>query len=438
MNIKKTLARFLVLAAVFAFLLSGCSFSNNTDHAAVEEDQQKQFSFSIVYAGGDVAHKQAVSTMIAAFERSHPNITITEINSGSGTYLEYLKTKDAVGEFPDLVEMRDTQMFADAGLIAELPEDLTMLFRSIPTVNGKVYNAPLELPAPQGIIYNKEIFRQAGISREPRTYREFLEDCAKIKRLGITPIVVGGKDIWHMGFWVNKFLMDNVYADNPDWNAQRTAGQVSWTDAGPMKAMKQLSELWKNGDVDPKFITIADNQTASYLAYGKAAMLYSGPWMFRQILEIDAGFELGFFALPDNEGNIVVNGLPSPAGWSISSDAAADPDKLKVIKQFLYFFFNEEQYPNYLSVVGGIPSTSAYISYKTTQPMRKVLAIMNDPKTKKSLMMSSFWGKNDLPPDFRNWFYKLVQDMLSGSYTVEEAMKMADREWDRQEAALPK
>jgi raffinose/stachyose/melibiose transport system substrate-binding protein len=52
------------------------------------------------------------------------------------------------------------------------------------------------------------------------------------------------------------------------------------------------------------------------------------------------------------------------------------------------------------------------------------------------MMMNNFWGKNDLPPDFRNWFYKLVQDMLRGSYTVEEAMKMADREWDGDEAAV--
>ena len=41
--------------------------------------------------------------MIGAFEKSHPNIVIDEVNeTWTGTYVEYLRMKDAVGEFPHL------------------------------------------------------------------------------------------------------------------------------------------------------------------------------------------------------------------------------------------------------------------------------------------------------------------------------------------------
>ncbi|GJM76132.1 hypothetical protein HMSSN036_83480 [Paenibacillus macerans] len=47
---------------------------------------------------------------------ANPQIKIKDISeTTSAAYLDWLKTKDAVGEFPDLVEMRDTEVFADAG-----------------------------------------------------------------------------------------------------------------------------------------------------------------------------------------------------------------------------------------------------------------------------------------------------------------------------------
>ena len=110
----KTRITLLSYAGRVDAVATGCGPSYEIDNTSYG---QQQFSFSIVYAGGDLAHKQGMSTVIADFERSHPNIQVNEISSGSGSYLDFLRTKDAVGEFPDLVEMRDTQMFATLVLL---------------------------------------------------------------------------------------------------------------------------------------------------------------------------------------------------------------------------------------------------------------------------------------------------------------------------------
>jgi len=279
-------------------VLSGCSskannlFKNTTSAA---DDDMDVLTFSIVYADGDRAHKQGITTIISDFERSHPNISISAINeTWTGSYAGFLKMKEAVGELPDLIEMRDTQLFADADLLQELPEDLIALFNTTFDVNGAIYTAPLEATAPQGIIYNKKILRQAGMAVPPKSMDEFLQYCEKIKGMGIDPIVVGGKDLWHMGFWINKFLIDEVYIHNPDWNSDRSAGKVSWTDPGPTNAITELKLLWDNGYVAPGFLVTADNQTVSMLLSGEVAMLYSGPWMFSQISSADPTFEYGF------------------------------------------------------------------------------------------------------------------------------------------------
>ena len=289
---------------------------------------------------------------------------------------------------------------------------------------------PLDLPAPQGIIYSKAIFKQAGIHELPKTYSEFLVDCDKIKKLGIDPIVVGGKDREQLGFWINKFLIDEVYVHNPNWNANRSEGKVSWTDPGPMKAMNKLVSLWKRGYVAPGFLSTAGNQTVSILVLGQAAMLYSGPWMFNQIKAADPSFEYGFFALPDDNGKINTAGAPTAAGWSISAKAAADPAKLEIITQFLHYFYDEDQYPRYLQAVNGIPSTKEEINYQQSEAMVDMLHVINDPKIRKSMSIDDFSGRNTPPSHFSDWFYQTAQDWLTGNMSVETAMKQADREWD--------
>ncbi|WP_379151626.1 ABC transporter substrate-binding protein [Paenibacillus sp. sgz5001063] len=422
---------------VAILLLSACrnSYTGDSDGKQAEDrvDHDKQeVHFTIAYAAGDPATKQAIVATIEAFTSAHPNIIIQDSSElSSSAYLDWLKMKDAVGEFPDLVEIRDTEAFASAGKIVELPTDLLELFDRLPEVNGKVWNAPLFGNAPQGIIYSKQAYANAGITRLPRTYTEFLEIQTKLKADGMTPLVVGGKDIFHIGFWVNKFLIDEVYAKEPDWNAKRTKRQVSFADKQVVHAMTDFKTLFQS-DVNDDWLTTADNQTASILTSGKAAQLFSGTWMFSQIEEADPDFQYGFYAVPDREGRRNVVGLPSPAGWSLSAQAAKDTEKTEAIKEFIRFFFSQGPYSKFLASINGLPSTKAKISYETGEQMQTALSLMADPDVTKSLMINNWWGDNLIPPDFRNWFYKLLEEMVLNDGNVAEYMKRADQEYDRQ------
>ncbi|GIP57684.1 ABC transporter substrate-binding protein [Paenibacillus woosongensis] len=362
----------------------------------------------------------------------NPHIKIKDLSeTTSSAYLDWLKTKDAVGEFPDLVEMRDTEVFADAGKIVELPADLLDLFEAPPEVDGKVWNAPMQVNAPQGIIYSKKAYADAGVTELPKTYDEFIEIQEKLKATGISPIVVGGKDIFHMGFWVNKFLIDAVYAEDPDWNSKRTAQQASFTEDKVVRAMTDFKDLFQKY-VDKGWLSTGDNQTASILVSGKAAQLYSGTWMFTQIAEADPNFEFGFYAVPDREGKINVIGLPSPAGWSISTEASQDADKVEAIKEFIRFFFEPENYSNYLASINAIPSTKAEVTYETSEQMQVALDLIADPTVNKSLAINNWWGDNLIPPQFRNWYYKLLQELVVKDGDVADYMKQADTEYDNQ------
>ncbi|UQZ37250.1 ABC transporter substrate-binding protein [Paenibacillus sp. PK3_47] len=445
---NKTIIKLSTLLLAATTVLSACGSNNSSSGnagsnsnnggsatdapAAAATDSKKEVSFTIGYASGDPATKEAIAATVKAYMEANPNVKIKDISeTSSAAYLDWLKTKDAVGEFPDLVEMRDTQVFADAGKIVELPADLLDLFDNPPQVDGKVWNAPLSVNVPQGIIYSKKAYADAGVTELPKTYDEFLVIQEKLKASGITPLVVGGKDIFHMGFWVNKFLIDEVYTKDPDWNSKRTAKTVSFTDANVVQAMTDFKELFKNY-VDKGWLSTGDNQTASILVSGKAAQLFSGTWMFSQIQDADPSFEFGFYAIPDRAGKVNVIGLPSPAGWSLSADAAKDADKTEAIKDFIRFFFSPEQYAPYLASINAIPSTKEKVSYEAGEQMQVALDLIADPNVTKSLAINNWWGENLIPPQFRNWFYKLLQDLVVKDENVAEYMKQADTEYDAQ------
>lgn len=431
--LKKAKFRLTALMLAAAMILGACG--GNIGAGAGETGAERggdKVSFTIGYAAGDPAAKKAIADTVKRFMEANPDIEIKDLSeNSSSSYLDWLKTKDAVGEFPDLVEMRDTEVFADAGKIVELPSDLLDLFDSPPVVEGKVWNAPLSMNVPQGIIYSKKAYADAGITELPKTYDEFIAIQEKLKASGITPLVVGGKDIFHMGFWVNKFLIDEVYAKDPDWNSKKTAKEVSFTDANVVQAMTDYKELFQNY-VDKGWLSTPDNQTVSFLISGKAAQLYSGTWMFSQIEEADPNFEYGFYAVPDRVGKVNIIGLPSPAGWSLSAEAAKDPEKTEAIKKFIRFFFEPAQYSQYLASINGIPSTKEEVTYETGEAMQTALDLMNDPNVTKSLAINNWWGENLIPPQFRNWFYKKLQEMVVNDGDVKTYMQQVDTEYDNQ------
>ncbi|MDO3413256.1 extracellular solute-binding protein [Saccharibacillus sp. CPCC 101409] len=428
---KRNTLTALTLSA--ALLLSACGTGGSAQRSGTAADGgDKKVSFTIGYAAGDPAARKAIADTVQRFTEANPEIEIKDLSeNSSSSYLDWLKTKDAVGEFPDLVEMRDTEVFADAGKIVELPTGLLDLFDSPPEVEGKVWNAPLVLNSPQGIIYSKKAYADAGIGELPKTYDEFIAVQEKLKAGGITPLVVGGKDIFHMGFWVNKFLIDDVYAEDPDWNSKKTNKEVSFADDNVVQAMTDYKELFENY-VDKGWLSTPDNQTASILVSGKAAQLFSGTWMFTQIEEADPGFEYGFYAVPDRRGKVNVIGLPSPAGWSLSADAAKDPAKQEAIEKFIRFFFEPDQYAQYLASINGLPSTKEKVEYETGEAMQVALDLMNDPDVTKSLAINNWWGENLIPPQFRNWFYKKLQEMVVANGDVKTYMRQVDEEYDNQ------
>lgn len=416
---KKRLFATLLCSAMTASVICGSAVA---EEAIVTEPTELTF----IFADGDEGMKASMNEIVNRFNEAYEDITVTIEPGNGGAYSEFLKTKDSVGEFPDIMEMRDTAMYVRAGKLEPLSEEIQALFLTTMEFNGNVYTAPLGGENTQGIIYNKAYFDENGFA-EPATYEEFITLCQTIKDKGdMAPLVVGGQDIWHMGFLFHKAYNDQVLSADPEFIKHCYEGTKDFSDEtvkATFEEMKEIMQFAQDG-----WTSTPDAQITTFLVSDMAAMMYSGTHMFSQIQQADPEFEMGWFAIPSPDGQTRLVGGAGVGGLAISAEAAQDANKKAAAEAFIKFFFEPENYKIYCEKLSAIPTT-------VNQPELDVLSVFQEviDATTAADDLAPMWngrvGENELPPDFRNFTYKTLVEVLQGTREIDSACEEMNKTW---------
>ncbi len=430
---KKTIAAFLAGVMVFG-ALTGCGSSGSdeggaggsTGDGADESDKKASIELTYIFADGDEGAKESMNEIVNRFNEANPDITVTIEPGNGGAYSEFLKTKDSVGEFPDVMEMRDTAVYVRAEKLEPLSDDITGLFKSTTDFDGKVYTAPLGGENTNGIIYNKKYFDDNGL-KEPETYDEFLELCETIKEKGdMSPLVVGGQDIWHMGFWFHKAYNDQVLSQDPDFIEHCYDGSKDFSDETMKETFKELQDILQYAQ--DGWSSTPDAQITTFLVNDMAAMMYSGTHMFSQIQAAAPDFEVGWFPIPSPDGKLRLVGGGGVGGLAISAEAAEDPDKKEAAEKFIKFFFEPENYKVYCEKLSAVPVTTEQPDMDVTEVFQEVIDATNTADDL-APMWNGRTGNNELPPDFRNFTYKTLIEVLQGTRDIDSACDELNKTW---------
>lgn len=123
-----------------------------------------------------------------------------------------------------------------------------------------------------GILYNKDIFEEAGITEIPTNFETFKDACEKVKAIGKTPIYESGAAQWHLGVWLGG-LTTQVEAENPGFYAGlNDNSQVMADQEGLAKALDQMVELNDAGYFGEDFMANTWEDAPSKMASGDYAM----------------------------------------------------------------------------------------------------------------------------------------------------------------------
>ncbi len=405
-----------------------------TDSATTTEAETSEevvvTEMSFIFADGDEGAKAIMNTVVNGFNESHPEYNIT-IQAGDGSaYSEIVQAKVQTGEFPDIVEMRDTAIYVRAGMLEPISPEVEALFQSTVKFDGVTYTAPMSGGNTMGIIYNAAYFAENGLE-EPTTWDEFIALCDQIKALGdMSPLVVGASDVWHMGFLYQICYGNSVTANNPNFIADCYAGTEDFLSDNFREAMEDLTNIISSY-AQTGWASTADAQIATFLVNDMSAMMCSGTHMFDQIAQADPDFEMGWFPIPDEDGKLHLIGGGGASGWALSAESAQDPTIKAGFDAFMMYFFEPANYKTYCETISMTPTTVADTGMEASPIFQEVLdAVRDDADTLNGVMWNGEVGDKELPPDFRNFVYKTVIEIAGGSKTLDAGIAEIQTQWE--------
>ena len=156
---------------------------------------------------------------------------------------------------------------------------------------GSVMTIPYQ-PFVFTMMYNKDIFNQAGITTLPKTWDEFLVVCQKLNDIGIPAITVDDAYMACLfGYTVNRLVGMNV-----------TLAMVRNNDFGGPHVLR-FGQIWenmaRNGFVHPNAAgNVWPAGQVNEFAQGRAAMYLNGTWLPNEIRGNAPNFNWGSFAFP--------------------------------------------------------------------------------------------------------------------------------------------
>lgn len=303
----------------------------------------------------DPAPKAAFEALIADFEAANPDVKVT-VNlfdhEGYKTAIRNFLTADS----PDLANWyagNRMAPFVKAGQFTDvsdvwaengLNESLASAASSM-TIDGKQWGVPYTYYQ-WGIYFNKDVYKAAGVD-VPKTWDEFVANCAKFQAAGVDCLTTGSKALWPTaGIFDYLDLRTNGY----DFHMQLTSGDIPWTDDRVKAVFAEWAKVVPYTTANHAAIDWQD--AAALLVQGKAANYVMGNFAVATFK--DGGMtndSLGFMPFPEITPGLAraeeapTDTIHIPAGAKNVADA----------KKFLALLATAEQQTKLNLALGQLP-----------------------------------------------------------------------------------
>lgn len=296
---KKHIA--IAAVAVSALLLAGCSSTGGGSTGGTPSGD-----ITVLTNRTDLIKNKVYAGYVAAFNKAYPKVTVKlqGITDYEGEVTTRLSTKnygDVLGIPTSVTPNQLPQFFEPLGDTAKLKE--TYRFLNDKSFKGKQYGLPTFGNA-NGIVYNKRVWKEAGVTSIPKTPAEFLSDLKLIKaKTDAIPYYTNYKDGWPLGSWQGQQGFsgnENVVADRDSNNSPWTSGTEQYTTDA------LLFDVVKNGLSEPDPLTTSWEGSKGMLATGKVASAVLGSWAIVQFQDAakTAGADpadIGFMPFPEQK-----------------------------------------------------------------------------------------------------------------------------------------
>ncbi|MEO6012717.1 MAG: ABC transporter substrate-binding protein [Devosia sp.] len=313
----------------------------------------------------------------AEFKAMYPNVEDVEV-LGIADYAGQIATRLATGDLGDVLEISDQVPVDELGdffmPLNDLGIDKDYYFADRWAYEGNVYGLTFGVSA-DGIVYNKEAFKKAGIDTIPTKFSELTAAYAKLKASGAYPIVLNLADGWPVTSFEGlaaaisgdpNFMNSTLQDDTP------LAADKPWG-----KSLSILKGFIDAGFAEDDLSTAHWGDSKGWLASGKGASWFLGNWSISQIAtegatlaglkDYDAN-NLGYFPLPYDESGGPYNVSSGPDWAMVINAKTANPELAKAWLAFILTKTDLAQkagfIPGYKKLPPTLPQLAEFQTYK--------------------------------------------------------------------------
>ncbi len=346
-----------------------------------------------------------MASMVSAYEKLHPRVTINIVPQSSDTLIGAFRLAAQSRSGPDI----DTQWatlptltpYWDKAAVAisdyvPATETSQWLETSENTEAGKIVAMPIYLIGVP-LVWNKQLFKEAGLdpNTPPKTWDEFLADCAALKAHGVTPFGMGNKD-GYFGAWMFAIYLTQELNSLQEIKAAigNTGGfSMAQFDGLLRNLYAMMQTLVQKGYLNSDVASLDLNQGWQLFPQKKAAMAFTTDGNV-----LSWGKALG-------EANI---GVAYPPVWghgklAASYDVTQSSDEFitswapnkAAAAAFLAWLHDPANMKALYDETGAFPADKRFPVASITDPLAQQLYRLDTSK-------SSIWLENYLPPQVDN------------------------------------
>ena len=252
--------------------------------AAVSAEEQITLTFWHIWPTDQMS--DIVKDYIAIYEAEPPNI---RIEASAYQEVDYQTTKLPIaastksqGDVFFCWGGGSAKTYVDAGAVLRLDEYLekanvydSLLDGTLTygTYDGGIYGLPLKQWA--GVLFcNQEIFDEYGV-KIPETWDEMMTAVETFRANGVTPLVLGAKDAWHIGMIQNALA---VRTAGPEYVNAALSGEKTMNTPEIVRSAQLLVDLNNAKAFCNGTLGVSSEEAQEEFYMGMVAMYFGGSW----------------------------------------------------------------------------------------------------------------------------------------------------------------
>jgi len=371
---------------------------------------------------------------IAEFNKMYPNISvtfegITDYDTDMSSRLPSTSWGDICCIPSALSNMDYDKYFVPLASYEELKDTYEFIDQCM--YDGTVYGIPTSGNA-IGVIYNKRIWEEAGVTELPKTPDEFIADLHLIKdNTDSVPFYTNYHDIWPVGTWDTYVF--SIATGNPEYRHyvlphERAPFSKRADGTGPYEVYNILYRVVNEKLIEDDPANTSWELSKGALNRGEIATMVLGSWAISQIQDADSNPEdVAYMPFP-----ISVNGVQysvATGDYSYGINNKISDDKKAAAMVFIKYMIENS---GYAYDQGSIPTQKGGEYPDTLNSFQETVLLKDVPPGDEGELFSLINNASDVKLEADSTHViRVIDAAVNGNETLDEIMEDWNKSWNK-------